>query len=259
MIANTERFDGLATAYDNHRPTYPAALFEHVVARAPAGSSLAVDVAAGTGISTAILIEAIPATWRIIAVEPGSDMLRILGKRFRDKPGVKIVNGSAETLDIQETGVGVITACCAFHWFDPEQFLAKARQILMPGGVLAVIYNIRVAQLVTNAFDSFLFQGDKAAVNDIADRPRHQTALLQHAAGFEGFEKKVIRWSRRMSPTELIAVWLTRSFVKPVIAKFGREHVEAELAAIYHAHNGDAPIDLDYDAVAFTVLKSIRS
>lgn len=258
MINNTKRFDGLAAAYDCHRPTYPAALFERIIARAPAESPVVVDVAAGTGISTALLLETIPAAWRIIAVEPGADMRRILGTRFENTPRVEIINSPAEALDIQDNGVGVITTCAAFHWFDAERFLTEARRILMPGGTLAVVNNIRVAQPVIRAFDTFLFQGDKAQMSAISDRPRRQAAVLRDVVGFEGFEETTIRWSRSMTARDLIAVWLTRSFVKPVIAKLGRDRVEAELSEIYRAHLGETPMVLDYDAVAFTVLKSDR-
>lgn len=258
MIDHTKRFDGLAVAYDCYRPTYPAALFERIVARAPAGSSLSVDVAAGTGISTAILLETVPAAWRIAAVEPGADMRRVLCARFKDAARVEIINGRAEAVGVRDAEAGIITTCAAFHWFDSERFLAEARRVLMPGGVLAVINNVRVGQPVTRAFDSFLFQDDPAQISAIANRLSRQKGVLRDAAGFAGFEENCVRWSCPIAAKDLIALWLTRSFAKSILAKFRREQAEAELADIYRAHLGETQAILDYDAIAFTVLKSDR-
>ncbi len=258
MTDNTERFDGLAASYDRHRPAYPAALFEHIVARAPAETSLAADVAAGTGISTRILLETAPPIWKIAAVEPGRDMRRILRQRFHDSARVKIVDGRAEALALGDRTVGLITVCAAFHWFDPERFLAEANRVLIPGGMLAVVYNVRMAQPVTSAFDDFLFQDHQSMRQGIQGRATKQEAILRSTAGFEGFEEISVRWSQPMTAKEMIDVWLTRSVAKPAMAKWGREQVETKLVEIFHRHAGETPIVLDYDALAFTVSKSDR-
>ncbi len=255
---NTRRFDGLAASYDRHRPAYPAALFERIVARAPAETSRAVDVAAGTGISTRILLDTAPRAWEIAAVEPGLDMRRILRRRFQETARVKIVDGQAEALAFGDRTIGLITVCAAFHWFDTEKFLAEANRVLMPGGILAVIYNVRVAQPVIRAFDDFLFQDHPSMLQGITERSAEQEAILRSARGFEGFMQISHRWSQPMTVREIIDVWLTRSVAKPAMAKWGREQVETKLAEIYHTHAGEASIVLDYDALALTVSKSGR-
>jgi ubiquinone/menaquinone biosynthesis C-methylase UbiE len=250
---NTNRFDGLAADYDRFRPVYPLALFRRIVARAPAAPGLAADVAAGTGISAAVLLEALPADWRVIAVEPGADMRRVLESRFAEEPRVEVREGAAEVLGLPDASLALITVCAAFHWFEPERFFAEARRVLVKGGVLAVANNLRLSQPVTDAFDAYVFQYEPSRLTEIPDRSARQGEILQ-AAGWQGFARDTMRWSRPMAMADLIGDWLTRSSAKPLIEKDGRDAVTAALAEIYHRHQGDAPVTLDYETTAFTMI-----
>jgi hypothetical protein len=40
-----------------------------------------------------------------------------------------------------------------------------------------------------------------------------------------------------------------------MIEKLGRKRLESEMASIYRAHLGEVPMTLDYDAIAFTLLR----
>ena len=82
-----KRFDDIAAEYDRLRPDYPPECFAALIERAPKAPNLAVDVAAGTGISTRLLLEAAPADWRVAAVEPGSGMREVLSHHFAGNAG----------------------------------------------------------------------------------------------------------------------------------------------------------------------------
>lgn len=252
MSVYAQRFDGLADAYDRFRPDYPATLFEAVAARAPlspASPPCAVDVAAGTGISTARLLAATPPDWRVVAVEPGQDMRRYLTQRFAGEARVAVRDGLAEALGLEDASAALMTVCTAFHWFDPQAFFAEAARVLTPGGVLAVIRNTRQSQPVLAAFDAYI--AEHSPEERVWDMNRdHQRAILQAAPGFEAYEDLTERWTREMDGPSLVAMYQTRSTVKALEAVRPRDRVAADLLEIYRAHRGDAPVTIDYIASA---------
>ena len=78
---NTERFTGLAEAYQKYRPDYPAealVLVREYWAATPGVPRILADVGAGTGISTramlAVLSDPAEDAWSARVVEPNDDM-----------------------------------------------------------------------------------------------------------------------------------------------------------------------------------------
>ena len=76
---NTDRFTGLAEIYASHRPTYPAEVLTALAARANASGApkIAIDIGAGTGISTLVLAKALPQ--RAKGVQPGPGLQGVPG------------------------------------------------------------------------------------------------------------------------------------------------------------------------------------
>lgn len=257
MSDYSARFDGLADAYERHRPDYPRALFQRIVARAPSAPSKAVDVAAGTGIATARLREAVPANWTVEAIEPGDDMRRVLLRRFPRGGGVKVSEGRAEAMALSDESVALITAATAFHWFHPPAFFAEAARVLVPGGALAVIRNRRVEQPVLADFDTHI----RSASPENADKWRltieREREIVSTAPGFEDPQVDEILWTRRFDGEGLVALYLTRSTVDAVARVVGREALIEQLRSLYVARVGSlaAEIDVDYRAAAVSVVR----
>jgi SAM-dependent methyltransferase len=91
-----------STAYNTHRPTYPAYSLQHLLEQCRvAGKKGAriVDLGAGTGIFTEALA-AREEGFEIVAVEPHADMRAVLEKR--NLPGVKVVDGTAEDVPVED-------------------------------------------------------------------------------------------------------------------------------------------------------------
>lgn len=253
MIEVTERFDGLAEAYDRHRPDYPPGLFEGVVARAPAAPAHAADLAAGTGISTARLLAALPAGWRLTAIEPGRDMRGVLSRRFAGEDRVAILDARAEATGLADGALALLTACTAFHWFDWPAFFPEARRVLAPGGVLAVIRNAREPMPVIDAFDAFFRAEATEDLDEVRKGHHGQREALSAAEGFGALEEVSVAWSRPMDRAALVAMYLTRSTSRTVVEKLGRAAVEARLAAIWDATVAGEAVDLGYRATALSV------
>jgi SAM-dependent methyltransferase len=128
-------FDEVADAYLRARPSYPAAAVDWVLERAP--GRRVVDLAAGTGKLTQVLVAA---GADVTAVEPLPNMRAHLG---RSVPGVPALDGTAEAIPIADTSADAVLVAQAFHWFEADRALREIARVLVPGGVLGLLWNLR--------------------------------------------------------------------------------------------------------------------
>lgn len=241
MIAeNVERFDGLAETYALHRPDYPVGAFRDLLSACGSDRMLAVDVGAGPGTSTRPLRAALPEGWLITAVEPGRDMRRVLARSLRDEPRVQVADGLAEALPLPDGSAGLIVACTAVHWFDRRAFLAEARRVLAPGGVLAVLRNRRAASPLIGALNLWVSEtsrgiGDFPAVTAGMEPSVRELSALP---GFKTARSRTYRWREVRDARALVDLYLTRAVVWTLVRRIGLGPVMAELTAICEAHLG---------------------
>ena len=95
-----------------------------------------VDLGAGTGILTGALARL---GADVVAVEPDQAMLAELRRQL---PGVRAVEGSAEALPMPDQSADAVLCGQAMHWFDLDRALPEMARVLMPGGVLAGMWNV---------------------------------------------------------------------------------------------------------------------
>jgi SAM-dependent methyltransferase len=133
-------FGAAATAYAQHRPSYADDAIrwslEPVLASAGGAAVRVADIGAGTGILTAGLASL---GADVVAVEPDQDMLAELRRRL---PGIRAEQGSAEAIPLPDASVDAVLAGQAMHWFDMERALPEIARVLVPGGVLAGLWNV---------------------------------------------------------------------------------------------------------------------
>jgi SAM-dependent methyltransferase len=127
-------FGRAAEAYAEHRPDYAAAAVRWALEPAPGPRVL--DLGAGTGKLTATLL-ALGAD--VVAVEPDPAMLTELR---RARPTVPAHRGSAEAIPLPEGSVDAVVAGNALHWFDMDVAGPEIARVLVPGGVLAGLWNV---------------------------------------------------------------------------------------------------------------------
>jgi SAM-dependent methyltransferase len=139
MLASDRRqarsFDGVAGAYQRARPSYPAAAVEWALEAAP--GRRVVDLAAGTGKLTEVLAAG---GADVIAVEPLANMRAELERAL---PSVRALAGSAEAIPLPDGSADAVVVGQAFHWFDGPAALAEIARVLVPGGVLGLLWNMR--------------------------------------------------------------------------------------------------------------------
>jgi SAM-dependent methyltransferase len=131
------RFSDRATAYAKYRPSYPEEAIAVILEGLGNPSQrVAVDIGAGTGISSRLLAQR---GVQVIAIEPNAGMRESAAPH----PLVEFRNGTAEATNLPEASIDLVTCFQAFHWFDPEPTLREFHRILKPSGRLAVVWNNR--------------------------------------------------------------------------------------------------------------------
>ncbi len=134
-------FGAVAHAYAEHRPDYPEAAVRWCLApvRTPSAADLTgtrvLDLGAGTGKLT-VLLALLGAD--VIAVEPDPEMLAEFRRLL---PRVRALPGSAETIPLPGGSVDAVLCGQSMHWFNMDLALPEIARVLVPGGVLAGLWN----------------------------------------------------------------------------------------------------------------------
>lgn len=245
--ANADRFTGLADIYAAHRPTYPAEIVEALCARTAAvgGPKVAIDIGCGTGIATAALAQGLP-DWRIIAAEPNADMLAKARVTCAGLANVAFATNGAESLPGDDAGVSLVLAAQALHWFDLTQFFAEAARVLVPGGIVAVLYNNRqnAVSAVLSEIESYLEDCDPSYSRDY--RARDTEALLAALDDFEAGVRVRTVWLKPTSTDDLVNYFMSRSMMQPLADKVGLAKLRQRIGDIADRHARRGMLDLPF-------------
>jgi SAM-dependent methyltransferase len=133
-LLHASSFGVAASAYAEHRPDYAQAAVRWAVE--PTAGSRVLDLGAGTGKLTATLV-AVGAD--VTAVEPDPAMLSELRRALRD---VRARLGSAEAIPLPDASFDAVLAGNAMHWFDMAIAGPEIARVLVPGGILAGLWNV---------------------------------------------------------------------------------------------------------------------
>ncbi len=129
-------FGTAAKLYAEHRPGYPDAAIEWVLAPVRTRFPLRVlDLGAGTGrVSEALQRAEVD----VIAVEPDPRMRATMLERVF---GVAVLAGTAEDIPLPDERVDAVVVGQAYHWFDQARAHPEIARVLKPGGVFAAMWN----------------------------------------------------------------------------------------------------------------------
>ncbi len=188
------RFSDRAGDYAKYRPSYPDEAIATLLEGLGNPSQLVVaDIGAGTGISSRLLAQR---GVRVIAIEPNAAMREAAAPHAL----VEFRDGSAETTNLPDASVDVVTCFQAFHWFDPEPTLREFHRILRPTGRLAVVWNdrhrndeftqnyTRLVQIASNHHpaESRMTSVDPLVANPLFPNLRCHTFIYQQQLDLEG-------------------------------------------------------------------------
>jgi SAM-dependent methyltransferase len=133
-LLHASSFGAVAMAYAEHRPDYALAAVRWALEPAPGPRVL--DLGAGTGKLSGTLV-ALGAD--VIAVEPNAAMLTEFRRAL---PAVRALPGSAEAIPLPDASVDAVLAGNALHWFDMALAGPEIARVLVPGGILAGLWNV---------------------------------------------------------------------------------------------------------------------
>lgn len=132
----TERFTNRVENYVKYRPGYPDALVRELESHGLAPGAHVVDIACGTGISTELFLRN---GYRVIGIEPNAAMREAALSR-----GFDVRDGRAEATGLPDASADLVVCAQAFHWVDAAAARREFLRIVKPGGLIAIIWNIRL-------------------------------------------------------------------------------------------------------------------
>jgi len=191
-----------AAAYDRGRPGYPADAVEWILTRAATDDGAlpdVIDLGAGTGKFTARLVGRAAS---VTAVKPDA---RMRARLEANLPGVVAVEGSAESIPLGDDSADVVTMAQAWHWVDVPAASAEIARVLRPGGVLALIWNVRDAATDWVRDLTTVMGSSIAEEFDTVEPPLAAPLTRDAYAEF--------RWSNPLDRDEIVAMVTSRSYV----------------------------------------------
>jgi SAM-dependent methyltransferase len=188
-------FGAAAAAYERGRPSYPGPAVSWLL---PPGARRVADVGAGTGKLTRRLRAR---GLEVVAVEPVAQMR---AEFARAVPGVPVLAGTAEDLPLESGSVDAVLVAQAWHWVDPARAVPEAARVLVPGGQLGLIWNVRDERVGWVAELSRLMRRDGEPDHDRQPSP---------GPPFGPPERLVLHWASRLTQAALLDLVASRSYV----------------------------------------------
>jgi SAM-dependent methyltransferase len=233
-----QSFGAAAVLYDQARPTYPEEAIRWMLGTAP---RRVLDLGAGTGIfSRQVAALGHPVT----AVEPDPGMRTRLEEA---SPGVVALAGSAEAIPLPDESSDAVVAAQAFHWFDNDAAHSEIARVLVPGGTLAPVWNVRDESIGWTAELSRIIVAGTGV-----SAARHARAGRDFGPRFAPSERAEFRHSLPSTREGLLDIVRSRSAY--LIAKPAEQRrIDADVRAL--VRDLPEPFDVPYVTVAFRARK----
>ncbi|KAL0930487.1 ubie coq5 [Colletotrichum truncatum] len=155
-----------AAGYAAFRPSYPASLYQTILAyrNTKSATGTALDLGCGHGL---ISRELSPHFGKVIAIDPSAGMIKQASESTKD-PKITFRQGSSEDLSfIESKSIDLVVAGQAAHWFNYDKVWPQLARIVKSGGTLAFWGykdNILIGYPEVNEiFDHFCYGEGKAS------------------------------------------------------------------------------------------------
>ena len=162
------------------------------------GAAPVIELGAGTGKFTRALVEL---GHDSVALEPQHEMLITLR---RELPDVPVACALAEALPVASRSAGAVVVAQAWHWFDHRRSLPEIARVLIEGGRLGLIWNVRDQSVDWVACLARITGSENSAAT---------RAGLDRLEGFDELEEASAGWSQPMDRDTLLAHVRSRSGV----------------------------------------------
>jgi ubiquinone/menaquinone biosynthesis C-methylase UbiE len=225
---DSRSFDQVAELYERSRPTYPDEAVSWLARRLGIdATSTVLDLGAGTGKLTRAFV---PRAGRVIAVEPGPEMLAQLRRAV---PEAEPLLGAAEAIPLPDSSVDAVVCGQSFHWFRTDEALREIRRVLRPNGGLGLVWNRRdpddpVQREISKLLEPFVPPGrppPEASVTAFVERTLGET------------DRYSVRFQQELDTDEVVQRVASISFVAAASPAKRRE-LENALRALVDANGG---------------------
>lgn len=257
FMASLDKFTGLASGYDKHRPGYPKKALEHIVKTCNLGdSSIVADIGCGTGISTRLLAK--HGVGKVIGLEPNQDM-RIVGKQQTEIDDticntIEFREGTAENTGFDNDSIDAILSAQAFHWFDHERALYEFHRVLKPEGFCILMWNVRSeVDEFTRGYGDIMFQHSEAVSDEVKRGVSGKHLLLSdlyESTGVNEFSNKQI-----LDLEGLLGRAISTSYAPREEDK--QEGLKEALELLYKKHSTGGNVTLKYTTSVYIAQKKV--
>ena len=137
---NKELFTRKALHYTTGRSGYAQDAVEMILKKMLRQEDSIADIGSGTGVLSK---EFFQRGFETYCVEPNEAMRNEAERQFGEERHFHSVDASAEDTGLADHSIQLVTAASAFHWFDASKFKAECKRILVPGGIVCILMNVR--------------------------------------------------------------------------------------------------------------------
>jgi SAM-dependent methyltransferase len=237
----SKSFGSVADDYNRLRSGPPPEALDFLL---PEGAADVLEIGAGTGILTRLLVERIP---HVTAIEPDDRMRALLAA---SAPDVEAVQGHAEEIPAPSSSYDVVIAQSAWHWVDEARAVPEVARVLRPRGRLSLAWTgtDRSVDWMRSLWAGGVELDPDQKVDVDRGRGRRHTVNVE-AGGpspFEEPETRLFRWTRPMSKSDLVALAATYSRVIVMDDSARREHLDSMMRYLneHEAFSGSDVIDV---------------
>lgn len=204
--------------YQAARIGYPQELYETL--RARCGSSVAsiLEIGPGTGLATIDLVKFFSPD-QLVGVEADT----VLAEHLRAKTVNSVIKVVNSRFELYENDRLFDLACCAaaFHWLEPDVTFCRLRQMVRPGGTVALWWNSYRQAGVGDAFadvvtpllsKTALAPSEGKNGHYSLDRLLHETAMKK--AGLTNIVSHIFSRERTLTTKQIVDLYASYSYVR---------------------------------------------
>jgi SAM-dependent methyltransferase len=201
----------VAEEYERFRPGPAPIVVDWLL---PAGAQRVVDLGAGTGALTRLLVGRVA---EVIAVEPDIRMREVLAAKVA---GVSVLDGRGDSIPLDDADVDAVLVSSAWHWMDSDGTVFEVARVLRPGGVLGVVWSgvdwgaSSLAEMRQRALAAGRTRAGRVAAMAAAETSRPKRSLrLPQGAPFGPPDHELLHWQEELSADQVVGMLGTYSRV----------------------------------------------
>jgi SAM-dependent methyltransferase len=198
-------FGAVADHYERFRPGPGGEAVDWVL---DGRTGLAVDLGAGTGALTRLLVDRVD---EVVAVEPDDRMRSVLSTQV---PAARAVEGRGEDIPLPDACAQAVMASSSWHWMDPDLTLREVARVLEPGGVLGALWTGPNPEGPLMEQGRAMLAQSNVTTTLAADMGRPVSTLeIPSDAPFDVVEHAIFTWNVALTADEIIGLLGTMSWI----------------------------------------------